>query len=162
MLVCQHCGAESSETARVCGRCGKSLAPQFSTQYLQPPASYRARQYATQEPPESPYPAHQYYPSLYFRAPHAFPHKRPTETPPSPFGTTALICGVVSVTSGILGMYLPIVGIIFGIIAIPFGSVAVVRKEKHGLTGLALGILGLMLGSLWILWFSAVLYGFGG
>ena len=59
-------------------------------------------------------------------------------------------------------MYLPIVGIIFGILAIALGSVAVVRKEKHGITGLALGILGLMLGSLWILWFSAVLYGFGG
>lgn len=59
-------------------------------------------------------------------------------------------------------MYLPIVGIIFGIVAIALGSVAVVRKEKHGITGLALGILGLMLESLWILWFSAVLYGFGG
>ncbi|MCK4457783.1 MAG: zinc-ribbon domain-containing protein [Thermoplasmata archaeon] len=159
MLICQHCGRESSENASACPRCGKSLAPQFSTQYLQPPASYRAQQYASRDPVEPAYPATQFIPSIFSRAPHAL--LQPTEVPPSPYGTTAMICGIASVTSGILGMYLPIVGVIFALIAIPLGSVAVVRKETHGATGLALGILGLMLGFLWMLWLSSILYGFG-
>lgn len=159
MLICQHCGRESSENASACPRCGKSLVPQFSTQYLQPPASYRAQRYTNRDPPEPAYPATQLVPSVFYRAPHAL--LQPTEIPPSPFGTAALICGIASVTSGILGMYLPIVGVIFALIAIPLGSVAVVRKETHGATGLVLGILGLILGFLWMLWLASILYGFG-
>ena len=159
MLICQHCGRESSENASACPRCGKSLAPQFSTQYLQPPASYRARQDASHDPVEPAYPAIQLVPAVYSRAPHAL--LLPTEVPPSPYGTAAMICGIASVTSGILGMYLPIVGVVFALIAITLGSVAVVRKETHGATGLVLGILGLMLGFLWMLWLGSALYGFG-
>jgi hypothetical protein len=157
MLICQHCGRESSESATVCPRCKSALAPQFSTRHLQPPASYRAQQFTGKKSPEPLYPAQTFIPSIYSRAPHAL--IEPIDVSPSPFGTASLLCGVISVTSGILGFHLPIVGIIFGIIAIPLGSIAVVRKETHGRIGLSLGIIGLMLGFLWVFWISSLFYG---
>ncbi|MFQ5909681.1 MAG: hypothetical protein ACE5IJ_03045 [Thermoplasmata archaeon] len=159
MLICQHCGSESSENSRVCGRCGKSLAPQFSTQYLQPPQSYRSRQYSSDEPAQ-PMPAYTYYPPV-FPGPHTTgwsEHER-VRIPSDFLGTPALISGVVSVVSGIVGWMLPIVGAIFGIIAISLGVAAITRKETYGATGLVLGIIGLMLWALWALNLTDIFYG---
>ncbi|MFQ6106819.1 MAG: hypothetical protein ACE5QF_04440 [Thermoplasmata archaeon] len=126
-----------------------ALAPQFSVRHLQPPQSYRSRQYATRKPPEPPYPAYQYYPPIFIgpRSAGSFPTE---EAAAGRFGYSSLLLGIASVVPGLNGFMLPLVGVVLGILAIPLGSVALHRREKHGMTGIALGVLGLILGLLWI------------
>lgn len=149
MLICQHCGQETNERARVCPRCGSPLSLQFSSGFLQPPDSYRSRQYTSQKPPEPAYPAYTYYPPL-FLGPHSIGTPPVEEVRTGLFGTSALILGVIAFVSGVNGWMLPIVGVICGIASLPLGALAIRREEKHGISGFLLGTIGLILGLFWI------------
>ena len=159
LRVCQHCGSENSEASSVCSKCGSSLAPEHSTQYLQPPQSYYSRQVGVKQAPKIT-PVHQYFPAYYPGPLATGRFARPDrEIVSGAFGTAAFLCGVISLMSGVLGMYFPWVGILFGLFAIPLGGAALLFRQKGGVTGIVLGSIGLVLNFVWVRWWIAAFIG---
>lgn len=95
-------------------------------------------------------------------SPHSIGSFPVEEVPAGPFGTSSLILAIASLVSGFMGFYLPLVGLILGIIAIPLGVIAIHRREKNGITGIAVAVVGIMLNMIWIIWVGSFLFGLGG